>query len=128
MPALDTEVQLEIQSNSRIADFTFDEENRQITFTVEGEDGTTGTTSIAIDRLLEGPYTVTVDGVTVEDVMVIEDTGTGETILMINYDHSVHEITITGMQVVPEFPVTVILAAAAIGSAVALTRGRSWRT
>lgn len=122
--ALDTEVQLEIQSNSQVSDFAFDEENRQIAFTVEGEDGTPGTTSIVIDRLLEGPYSVAIDGEVAQDVMVIEDAEAEETILMINYDHSVHQVTITGTQVVPEFPVAAILAAAAIGSAVALTRSR----
>jgi hypothetical protein len=124
VPALDTEVQLEIQSNSQVSDFAFDEENKQITFTVEGEDGTPGTASIVIDRLLEGPYSVTVDDEVVHDVMVIDDTESGETILMINYDHSVHQVTITGTQVVPEFPTAAVLAAVAIGSSVVMTRIR----
>jgi hypothetical protein len=113
------DVDVAIRSSSTISEFALDEENKRLSFTVDGEDGTEGTTEISIGRVLEGPYTVTIDGQAATDV---EETtsASGEAMLTISYTHSIHDVDVTGTNVVPEFPVVVIGAIAAIVGVVAV--------
>jgi hypothetical protein len=62
---------------------------------------------------------VSIDGRAVaedsSDVIVTSDTTT-EMTLEINYPHSEHTIEITGTNVIPEFPVSMVVMAAALAS------------
>jgi len=112
-------VDVNIRTNSTIGQLDLDVENKQVSFTVDGQTGTTGTTEIAIGKMLEGPYTVTVDGQATTDFEVTNE-GSAEAVMTISYTHSVHDVAITGTSVVPEFPVVVIGALAAIVGVVAI--------
>lgn len=101
--------EIEILSNSEVSEFEFDEQNRRLSFTVSGQNGTTGTTSIEIGRVLEPPYHVKIDGRLMENgTLLIADDTTGKYTLNLNFGHSVHEIEISGANVVPEFPIQMI--------------------
>lgn len=110
-------IDLDIQSSSTISDFSVNESSKQISFTVTGDDGTEGTATLAISRVLEGPYTVTIDGDIMSDFETTTEPATGETIMTITYTHSTHDIVITGTQVVPEFSaiIAVVLAISVAG-------------
>lgn len=110
----DKPIDLKIDSSSIISDFNLNEENKQISFTVSGDDGTEGTTIIPISTVLEGPYTVTIDGKVTTDFETIE--ANEETSIKLTYHHSSMDVTITGTQVVPEFSTiaTLVLAASIV--------------
>lgn len=97
------QIDLKVQSNSDVSKFSFNESHKRISARVAGQDGTEGVMIIAVDRLLEGPYTVTIDGKATNNFLVAEDQITGEKSIEINYSHSIHDIEITGTNVVPEF-------------------------
>lgn len=101
----DNPYHLPVISNSTITNLSLDEEKKQISFTVEGEVGTKGTTSIEVNKVLRGPFVVMVDGNAIpdDDLFLIEDKTSEGMILSISYPHSSHEVTISGATVVPEF-------------------------
>ncbi|HSF27402.1 MAG TPA: PEFG-CTERM sorting domain-containing protein [Nitrosopumilaceae archaeon] len=113
---------LNVQSSSMISDFAFDEGNKQISFKVTGDKGTSGVTLVPVSQVLEGPYVVTFDGQVWRDFQTVEDKNSGDTFLRIRYPHSTHEITITGTAVVPEFPVTGLILVASMMTILIITR------
>lgn len=116
-----TDVQVKIESNTEIQNFSLDQESKTLSFTTDGEDGTEGTTIISIASILEGPYVVSLDGQVIEEgVTNARDETTSETLLVISYQNSVHDIVITGTQVVPEFPLPFVGAIAAVVGMIAL--------
>jgi hypothetical protein len=119
---------LEVITNStEISDFELDEESRRMSFTVEGPEGTVGCTTIEIGTVLQGPYTVSIDGKPLEsdDIIMISDETTGKTFIRIYHPHSIHKVVVSGTNVVPEFPVAAVGAvAAAIGIVSVLGRMR----
>ena len=117
-------VDVNIRTSSTIGQLDLDVENKQVSFTVDGQTGTAGKTEIAIGKMLEGPYTVTVDGQATTDFEVTNE-GTAEAVMTISYTHSEREVTITGTSVVPEFPVAALGAmAAVIGTVIVVGRTR----
>ncbi len=122
----DSEVTVDIKSNSIVKDFRFDEKEKSLRFMVEGDDGTLGNLEITISRLLTGPYIVTIDGEPITPIEV-EDPETGEITLKIYYTHSIREIKISGTEVVPEFPIAVLPILALI-TGVAIFMSRSIRS
>lgn len=112
-------VSLTIDSSSQISGLGFDDVSRQISFTVDGRDGTKGTTIIPISWVLEDPYIVAIDG-KAADYDIIHDETTGETRIRLDYGHSIHKVTVSGTAVVPEFPVPLVGAVAAVIGAVAI--------
>lgn len=120
-----------VLSNSTISEVTLDHEKKQISFRVEGAEGTMGSTEIEIGKVLKGPYVVTIDGTEVGTFM-IEDETTDQTILAFRYPHSAHQVTITGTTVVPEFGSIAVLTMAAGISAMILgyltMQKRFWNT
>lgn len=99
---------------------------KKVSFTVEGETGTKGVTQITIPKaVLSGQLTVFVDGTRLEsdsdDVIVTSDTES-ETTLEISYHHSTHTIDVVGTQAVPEFPVSMLVMAIAVGLMVLLAQ------
>jgi hypothetical protein len=123
------EFQIEITSNSNIDNVEFKHAEKRVSFTVEGETGTTGVTEITIPKaMLSGEMTVLIDGevVTVEsnDVIVKSNTDTDVT-FEINYHHSEHTVEITGTNVTPEFPVSILVMAGALGSIIVFATARN---
>ena len=115
---------VDIASNSTVKNQEFNEQAKKISFHVEGQTGTRGVTQITIPKaLLSGEITVSIDGKVIppesSDVVVISDTNQTMT-LEINYHHSEHTIEVSGTSVVPEFPMSVLVLAAAIGSIMAI--------
>lgn len=96
-------VDLALRSNSTISNFKMEEENKKLSFTVEGQSGTHGTTEIPIGKVLNGPYVVTIDGQSTTNFQVNNE-GTSDATIKISYTHSTHDITVSGTNVVPEFP------------------------
>ena len=117
-------IKVDVNSSSTISEFALDEASMSVTFTVDGEDGTAGVTEISIGRILEGPYTVTIDGQVTSNVEVTQAATSGEAIIRISYTHSTHEVVVTGTNVVPEFPLSMIGAIAGVLGVVILL-GRS---
>jgi len=113
-------IELNIRSSSTVSDFGFSEESKRISFRATGEDGTKGVTVVTIGQVLEGPYTVMVDGNVVTDFKTTE-TAEGQTEIEVTYDHSTREISITGTQVVPEFPVSMLIMGIAIATIIVLS-------
>jgi hypothetical protein len=115
-------VDLALKTTSTISNFKLEEQEKKISFAVDGPTGTPGTTTISIGQVLEGPYVVTIDGTPTTNFQVTDE-GTSEAMMEISYTHSVHEITVTGTNVVPEFPVVVLgVIAAVIGAVAVITR------
>ncbi len=115
-----------IASNSKIDNFEFKKDQKKVTFTVDGESGTQGVTKITVPKaMLSGEMSVMIDGkiASSDDVIVTTDTEE-DTTLAINYHHSMHIIDITGTNVVPEFPQSLIIVLVA-GSIVAVIFSRT---
>lgn len=98
------DVDLDLSSSSTISDFAVNEENKQISFKVSGDDGTQGITVIPVSKVLQGPYTITLDGQPITDFETLTDQTTGDVSIKIKYHHSTHNVIISGANVVPEFP------------------------
>ncbi|NWG36896.1 CHRD domain-containing protein [Nitrososphaera sp.] len=112
-------IDIAVRSSSTITAFSLDEGSKTVSFAVAGEEGTPGVTEITIGRVLEGPYTVMVDGDVTTDFEV--DESSGESVIRLTYVHGIGEVTITGANVVPEFPLAAVALAAAIVGVVAVT-------
>jgi hypothetical protein len=115
---------IKIASNSTVSNFLFDTNNKQMSFTVGGPSGTMGFTELEVGTVLTGPYTVTIDGKQYTDYSLIQDKAANTTSISLSYSHSTHVITISGVQVVPEFPITIIpvAIAASVAGTVILRR------
>jgi hypothetical protein len=111
-------LQVDVRTSSTISEFRLNEQTKTLTFKADGQTGTEGTTEIAIGTMLNGPYTVTIDGESTTDFEV-EGTG-ANAVMTITYTHSVHDIAVTGASVVPEFPFAVLGAIAAVIGIVAV--------
>lgn len=118
------DVSVDFRTNSTISALTMDEDNKQVSFTVDGETGTSGTTEIEIGKMLMGPYMVTIDGQTTTDFEVSNE-GSVDAVMTLSYTHSEHDVVVTGTSVVPEFPLGALGAVAAtIGIVTILGRTR----
>lgn len=116
-------VEVKVQSNSNISNFSFNEEAKRISFNVEGTNGTNGFAIITAEKVLEPPYLVTIDGQPTTDFFTFEDSIRNENTVQINHQHSLHEIAIKGTNVVPEFPLHIVGAiAGVIGLVIIVTR------
>ena len=108
-------VNVDFRTNSTISAVTVDEDKKQVSFTVDGQAGTRGTTEVEIGQMLMGPYSVTIDGQTVTDFDV-KNEGSVDAVMTLSYTHSEHDVVVTGTSVVPEFPLAALgVVAAAIG-------------
>lgn len=105
-------------NSTNVNNFNFDEQNKKISFTVQGDTGTKGVLDIDIPKsLLNGNLTATMDGQVMSQNDVIETDDQDHTTLELNYHHSTHQIDIIGTNAVPEFPVsTIAMTVAILGS------------
>jgi hypothetical protein len=113
-------VDVQVESVSQITEFELDEATKTLSFKADGI-GTA--TTISIGKVLEGPYTVMVDGTASQDFEVDEEGGVQT--MSVSHNSGAHEITVTGTQVVPEFPIAVVgVMAALVGIAAVIGRTR----
>ncbi|MGI0017166.1 MAG: MG2 domain-containing protein [Nitrosotalea sp.] len=100
----DFDVQVASNSTS-VSNLNFDEQNKKLSFTVQGDAGTKGVTEITIPKsLLSGDLTVMIDGQAMAQSDVVETASTDtQTTLELNYHHSTHQIDIVGTNAIPEF-------------------------
>ena len=101
-------VNLPIASNSKVSNLSVNSDSNTLSFTVDGGSSGGGMTRVAVDKVLSGPYVVTVDGNKSQNAMQLTDDKTNETYLTIGYPTSHHTIVVQGTQVVPEFPVAAL--------------------
>jgi hypothetical protein len=115
------EFTVEVASNSGITDFKFSQQDKKLSFLVEGNDGTTGVAEVRIPKaLLSGNMTVLIDqNIAVADDVLLKSDTASEAVFEVNYKHSIHRIEFAGTSVVPEFPVALLVMATTIGAMVA---------
>lgn len=96
---------LHLQSTSSISSFKFIEDQKMLALKVD-EESIEGFTLVSLGHILVGPYTVMVDGKPIDNFEVTKKTAEagGMMSVKVPYTHGPHDITIIGMQVVPEFP------------------------
>lgn len=103
---------LDLQSTSSISSFKFIEDQKELVLKVD-EESPDGIVLVRLGHILAGPYMVMVDGKPIDNFEVTKKTGEagGMVSVKVLYPHGPHDVTIIGMQVVPEFPpgVSVIL-------------------
>lgn len=117
------EFNVTIASNSGITDVKLNQPGKRVSFFAEGSDGTTGVTEITIPKaMLSGNMTILLDQNLVpdEDVLLKSNTAT-EAVFEINYKHSIHRVEVVGTNVVPEFPLSILVVALAVGAIVVLS-------
>ena len=111
-----------VESSSSITKFGLDEESKKISFTAEGDKE--GTTHLFLGNVLKGPFVVMMDGEETQDFTTDEQGN----ILEITYSSGNHEFSISGTQVVPEFPVVVVgLITAVVGMVAIIGRTKIFR-
>jgi hypothetical protein len=107
-------VDVSVESTSTISNFMLDEATKTLSFDA---DGTGDSTVVSIGSVLEGPYTVMVDGQATQNFQ--ESTGSdGVKTISVPHASGAHEVTITGTQVVPEFPIAMLGVIAAVIAAI----------
>lgn len=86
------EFSIPIESTSNITQFSFNQNNRSITFNATGYAGTNGTTIIYPAKLLEAPYFLTFDGKAFTEFETVTSNKTGEKSIKVTYPHdSMHD-------------------------------------
>ena len=112
-----------LHTNSRVIDASFDQPAKKVNIQLEGIQGTAGLSELAIPKeLLAGQFTVALDGVMTEEFTISENQT--HSIITVNHDHNLQELTIQGTSVVPEFPIVSAIAAMAAAAALAYRRLR----
>jgi len=94
-------------SSSTVTDFYFSEDDMLISFNVTGPDGTVGSCRVTIPNELlwvDNPeqWQVRVNNTLIEDRKIMGDTN--YTCIYFIYNHSIQEVQIKGIHVIPEFP------------------------
>ena len=112
--AKDTQAKVGIETNSKISNFDFSENEKRISFSIDGNSGTNGLTVVHVDSVLEGPFIVTIDGEETDSFVVAQDESSGQSSIEISHAGSPRDIVIVGTNVVPEFPVHIVGAVAGL--------------
>jgi hypothetical protein len=116
-------------ANSSVSDCVVNVTLKQISFNVTGVSGTVGQCNLTFPTgLLGGPYVVNVDG---SPVVPVASSNSTHTSLYLSYNHTTHEVTISGATIIPEFPefaALPLLLIAATTFAVILSRKRILQT
>lgn len=107
-------VAVDFQTNSELSSIRIDEEKKSVTMMLEGDESTEGFVRIGIGKILQGEYTVLVDGAETDNFTIQGDAKSEDAVIEISYPHSSHEVVIVGTQVVPEFPVVALVPLAAL--------------
>jgi hypothetical protein len=100
-----TNVFVEVRSSSNLTDFVFDEERVILTFTVQGRIGTEGVTDMAIGKIIEGPYSVTIDDTITNNFELLEGKTREDNRIVVTYGYNpATRIAVSGARAVPELP------------------------
>ena len=103
-------IPVSVMSVSTVSELSLDEGTKMVSFKTDG----TGTeTSLTIGKVLEGPYTVMVDGQATTDFEESTDAD-GTKVITTTHGEGAHNVSISGTQVVPEFPLAALGAIAAV--------------
>jgi hypothetical protein len=107
----DSNFTLTTLSNSTISALSFNETAKEISFNATGPDGTSGFCNVTIpSNLLWGEFSLYMDGFLLTRNVDYHETFNGtHYIFQIAYQHSTHKIEITSTEVLPEFPLFLIL-------------------
>jgi hypothetical protein len=112
-----------LQTNARVLDATFDPPSKSISVNLEGVQDAAGRSEFLIPKeFMAGPFAVSLDGELAESVVTTENRT--HTIIAVEHQHNLREITIQGATAVPEFPLPTVLAAASITAALVWKRSR----
>ena len=97
------------ESNSTISNFQFIKEDKKLLFNVTGPTGETGYCNISIpEELLWGEFSIFMDdSPLVKDVDYTQTHNGTHYTFYVSYSHSTHSISITGTEVIPEFPLPI---------------------
>ena len=94
-----------IDGNSTISDFDFRKDQKEISFSVTGPEGTVGFCNVTIPmdlmKAIDKPWLILVDG---DEVTPIQSDNVTHTFLYFMYTHTTRNIIIRGTLVAPEFP------------------------
>jgi len=94
-----------IDSNSTVPNFTYNQTSGKIDFNVSRRLGEAGFCEVTfLKQLLEGPFTVLLDGYS---IIPVEKSNSTHTSLYITYTNNNHIVEITGTPIVSEFPTIV---------------------
>src|SRR5574342_123855 len=107
-------VNVKVQSSSTITKFGLDENSKKVIFTADGDKA--GTTRVALAPVLKGPFVVMMDEQEIQN-FTTDDLGTT---VELTYSSGHHDFSISGTQVVPEFPVAMVGLIVAIVGMVAI--------
>jgi outer membrane protein assembly factor BamB len=112
-----------VLSNSSLSDFEFSQPSKQISFNVTGPKAMSSFCNVTIPKsLLDGPWTVKIDGM---DIVPNIDSNDTHTFLHLTYSHtSTHRVIITGLWVVPEFPTAMVTSLFLIATLLATLSGK----
>jgi len=98
-----------LESNSTVSGLNFNSSDNSLRFIVSGSQGTTGYAKVTLPKTLAGDsstITVFLDGV----VQNFSSTSTQNTLtIMLNYNHSIHQIAISIVNPIPEFQYSFLL-------------------
>ncbi|GEM_PF-1988588 len=123
-------VDLQISTTSNLSNFEFNQQDKKLSFAVDGRQGTWGDTVLEISKVMRPPYTVTMDNQPFANFTIITDRTVNETSIELDYKHSSHIFSITGAAVVPEFSSSLagpVMAAAILAAVVSGLGFRKFR-
>jgi protocatechuate 3,4-dioxygenase beta subunit len=113
-----------LQTNARIIAADFDQPNKSISLDLEGVQDAMGMSKFAIPKeFMSGPFAVTLDGRLAEPIRTAENQT--HSIITIEHEHGMKQITIQGATAVPEFPLPAALAAAGVAAVLVWKRIKS---
>ena len=98
---------VQIDTNSTVSAFTFNQPNRTISFNVTGSSGTWGFCNVTIPHVLLGSYTVRLDGSAITPPTARHNAT--HSFLYFTYMHGTHHVEIVGSTVMLEFYSTMVV-------------------
>ena len=115
----DGKIDVRAESSSELSNLSFSEMDKSVSFEVSGDDGTVGITVAYAGSIVKEPYVVTIDDKPANfDVVTDEKSGVSGVRLVYLHSADVHNVTVAGTEVIPEFP---LVATAVMGVMVAIT-------
>jgi hypothetical protein len=104
-------------------DASFDPSSRSISIDMEGVQDAAGRSEFSIPKeFMAGPFAVSLDGGPAQAAAAAENQT--HSVISIDHEHDLQEITIQGATAVPEFPIPAVLAAAGVAATIAWKRLR----
>jgi hypothetical protein len=111
-----------LQTNTRVIVADFNPSDRSITLNLEGVQDAAGRSEFSIPKgFMSGTFAVILDGRLVESATTENQT---HTIISVEHEHDLHQITIQGATAVPELSLPAALAAAGLAATIAWKRLR----